>query len=146
MTEGRATLQDRLLAAGKPVDVKVPCARCSRICWPVELVDVRDTPDIDEDDICTNCLAGYDREQVAKAEAEAAAGVQGWDTDTGAECRAERNRRLDACLWAVQPGSPLTPECQDEFCEYRKALNRVTVDFGIPADVVWPDQPTLVYD
>ena len=69
----------------------------------------------------------------------------GWDGPQGDAARFERNQKLDASMWAIMPGTPLSQECQDAFTEYRQKLHRLTVDFETPGAIVWPDQPTLVY-
>lgn len=66
--------------------------------------------------------------------------VRGWD-----EIRTARNALLDAWRWAVQPDSPLAPECQAAVLAFLKTLNRVTIDFASPGDVQWPEAPALSY-
>ncbi|CAB4131779.1 Phage tail assembly chaperone protein [uncultured Caudovirales phage] len=91
-----------------------------------------------------------DRHEADRLEATAAfmqrANDVAWSGPLGDAIRQERNTRLDLSLWAVMPGSPLTQACQDEFTEYRKKLHRLTVDFDIPGEVIWPSQPDLVYE
>lgn len=68
-----------------------------------------------------------------------------WDTDHGIEIRAIRNRLLETSNWAIQADSPLTPSCRLMFVEYRKLLNRVTLDYPTPYLAVMPEPPELEY-
>lgn len=102
------------------------------------------------DDIyCTNCA--IDLERVAQAvldQAERArlAVEEPWNTDLGVETRMERNRRIDAARWAVDPlTSPLSTECQSKWLSYIHCLNRISVDHETPASVVWPSPPSIEY-
>lgn len=91
-------------------------------------------------------LDRIEAEREAAGEAyEARQADDGWTGPQGDAVRFERNQRLDASMWVIIPGTPLTQECQDEFCQYREKLHRVTVDFSKPGDVVWPNQPALIY-
>jgi hypothetical protein len=59
--------------------------------------------------------------------------------------RMERNALLDFSRWTISPDSPLSVENQAEWLAYLKALNRLTVVFEAPGDVIWPDAPSMVY-
>jgi hypothetical protein len=59
--------------------------------------------------------------------------------------RMERNALLDFSRWTIAPDSPLSVPNQAEWLAYLKALNRLTIDFEAPGDVVWPDAPLMVY-
>lgn len=61
------------------------------------------------------------------------------------DIRAERDARLNASIWAVLPGSPLTDECQGDFASYRAYLHRVTIDFAHPDLVQWPTIPDYCF-
>lgn len=69
-----------------------------------------------------------------------------WETEAGKYLKAQRNIRLDGSLWAIMPGSPLTPACQAEWISYRAVLHRMTVDCDDPGVWVWPEPPTNAYD
>lgn len=70
---------------------------------------------------------------------------EGWESAAGDAVRAERNQRLARDQWTVLRGSPLSEECQAAFAQYFLLLNRLTVDYEKPADVIWPERPTLAY-
>lgn len=57
----------------------------------------------------------------------------------------QRNALLDQCRWTIAPDSPLTVECQENWLNYCKTLNRITVDFDDPDHIDWPTQPSLEY-
>lgn len=59
--------------------------------------------------------------------------------------RARRNQLLAQWQWTVIPGSELSQGCQEEFAEFFRKLNRITVDFERPACVIWPHPPELAY-
>lgn len=61
------------------------------------------------------------------------------------QLRDKRNRLLDNWRWTVMPDSPLSN--QDEWLVYLKALQCLLKDTtaDTTADVVWPDQPELIY-
>lgn len=54
---------------------------------------------------------------------------------------AERNRRLDACLWAVMPDAPLTPEQKEQWVAYRLALHNIAKTTLDPLRPDWPKTP-----
>lgn len=50
--------------------------------------------------------------------------------------RAERNRRLDACLWTIARDSPLSEATQDAWIDYRDALRALDLSGD-----EWPTAP-----
>lgn len=140
------TLEEALLEFGfhadqiNPEGYECPCCGQTSRAWAMssdaDITDVR----------CTTCAIDLAREKQAIAEAhelERLAKEEPWATPCGLELKAERNRRIDAARWAVDPlTSPLTPSSQSQFAEYIRTLNRLTVDFEGPAEVVWPELPT----
>lgn len=99
--------------------------------------------------ICTDCKIGELRREnhrKEKAEKEKLAQEKPWETDKAKHIKAERNRRIDAARWAVDPlTSPLSGKAQADYVKYIKALNRMTLDFPNPDSVVWPVEPALEY-
>lgn len=71
----------------------------------------------------------------------------GWQVPkTWEDIRLQRDILLDACLWTLDPATPLTSDCQAAYLAYRKTLHKVTFDYATPADVIWPVAPELAYD
>lgn len=58
-----------------------------------------------------------------------------------AELRAERNKRLSACDWAMLIDSPLTSEKVSEWKVYRQALRDLPYNTHEPSLVEWPNEP-----
>jgi hypothetical protein len=56
-----------------------------------------------------------------------------------------RNGLLDQYRWTIAIDSPLTAECQAEWLDYYRILNRITVDYDDPQNVLWPALPALTY-
>lgn len=59
--------------------------------------------------------------------------------------RNKRSKMLDDTDWTTGRDSPLSPECQEEWSTYRKALHALLKDKPHPAEIVWPEPPSLVY-
>jgi hypothetical protein len=54
-----------------------------------------------------------------------------------------RNQKLTESDWTQMLDSPLTPEQRTAWAEYRQDLRDVPQSFEDPADVVWPEKPSL---
>ncbi|UYU33238.1 tail fiber assembly protein [Siccibacter colletis] len=55
------------------------------------------------------------------------------------EIRAERDRRIAECDWAMMPDAPTDKEA---WAAYRQALRDVPQQHTFPLDPVWPSAPT----
>jgi hypothetical protein len=93
---------------------------------------------------CGACIEDARRLHCAAVEAAALPDLT-WAGEAANAVRARRDAMINAWLWAVLPGSPLTVECQTEVADMIAALHRLTVEFSAPAAVQWPVPPTLTY-
>ena len=59
--------------------------------------------------------------------------------------RQKRNGILDQYRWTIAEDSPLSESSKAEWLDYYKTLNRITIDYSDPRDVLWPTQPELTY-
>jgi hypothetical protein len=97
--------------------------------------------------ICTQCYSTIEREitdGIAFDQAQNA--PRTWDSEDGKYIKAQRVGLLDRDRWTIMPDSPLTQECQQQFIAYLKKLHRITIDFAMPDDLVWPERPELEYE
>ena len=142
-------LEDHAIAAGFDLSKLDPtgysCAGCGKKLPAFAIVP----DDSGEKGFCACCIIDAHREitaQTERADAEARAVANPWDSPLGEHVRAERNLRIDRWRWAIDPGcSPLSVECQEEVRGMIRTLHRITLDFNSPEDVVWPDEPVLNY-
>lgn len=91
-----------------------------------------------DEEVCNSCNQEAIRKDSHACEAPCAEEL--WNA-----VKYDRNKLLDSSMWAVLPDSPLSDQSQIQFKQYRAALHRITVDFTDPSDVVWPQEPALVY-
>lgn len=124
-------LQDYLIGLESEIADTYVCPSCSRV-GPAFIMAVTDMGT--GGFVCSTC--------VMDAQREASSGLSSLSWP---DVQAERNMRVNDVLWAVLPGSPLSPDCQSDFADYIAALHRVTVDFETPDAVVWPVKPELAY-
>jgi hypothetical protein len=68
-----------------------------------------------------------------------------WEGPEADAIRDERNSRLSACDWKVLPDSPFQRDMGSRAALwiYRKSLRDITNAFASPADVVWPEEPSI---
>lgn len=152
----RPTLEDRMRGqdrakharerkeAAKGHPNKVACPSCGRPAWPFEIVEIVPDDGIDDDLACTQCVEGKRRELQAEREAAERKAAPAWDQPHGIELKAERDRRVNAALWAAGPGSPLDETAQLEWSAYIGRLHLMTVDHT-PENWIWPERPALRY-
>lgn len=55
--------------------------------------------------------------------------------------RKVRNRKLTECDWTVSPDSPLSPEMQAKWRNYRQELRDITDKYSTLGSVIWPQEP-----
>lgn len=132
------TYQDYLLERGMEDVEKFICPDCLTPHPAFAIVEV--TPGNWQ---CSQCyLTEYDAARRAAEEARLAA-LPPWETEEANTIRAVRVRLLDKWRWGVMPDSPLIDSAKDKVMVYLKALNSITIRYASPADVVWPDEPTI---
>lgn len=137
-----STVEDAILSAGGIMPPAIVCPSCGRAGPPSTFKDVRADARFAFPLICAREYLERERDD---AEVARLAAPATWDSERGNDVRAERNRRLDASVWTVLPGSPLTAECQAAWAEYRLALNALTVTFASPVDVIFPVEPRITF-
>lgn len=137
-----STVEDAILSAGGVVPPAIVCPSCGRAGPPSTFKDVRADARFAFPLICAREYLERERDDAHAARHDASAT---WDSERGNDVRGERNRRLDACVWTVLPGSPLTPASQAAWAAHRAALNAITVTFAQPSDVAWPAEPETIY-
>lgn len=146
----RITLEDKLLASGKPTGGRHACPNCGRLCRAFEIVAVRqaghDALDaIETDFACTQCTTDAARDVMHDTEQAALAELAPWDSPAGVEQKMHRDRTLDRWRWTVLPDSPLTGDNQTAWLAYLAVWHRMTVDAATPADFIEPEQPAMQY-
>lgn len=137
-----SSVEDVIAAAGGTVPQSITCPSCGRRGPPSTFKDVREDVRFAFAFICGAEFLERERDDAETARREL---PETWESERGNDVRAERNRRLDACVWTVLPGSPLTPECRAAWAAHRAALNAITISFAAPKDVIWPTDPELSY-
>lgn len=142
------TLEDDLIAMGEDPSGQFPCACCQRE-FPAFALAFRNEEASADSATCADCEIDVQRVATAQAEMterELLEATDPWATDLGAALKVERNRRIDAARWAIDPAtSPLSPACQAAWIAYTCTLHRITLDFTGPTHVEWPDEPALEY-
>lgn len=119
------------------------CPACTRVLAADAIACTDALPGVGRRFVCFTCASAAFRDAAAAAHHLALAALAPWDGEAGTACRIERDRRVNAALWAVLPGSPLSVDCREAFAGYLARLHRITVDFPSPDSVSWPDCPTL---
>lgn len=139
------TLAAVLEARGEPVADLYACPGCTRQEAADGIVSAAELPTAAHAFLCRVCASGPYRDALAALEVAALAALQAWDTELAGSIKRERDRLVNATLWATADGSPLTDDCQAQFVAYRTALHRITLEFSDPSTVVWPSEPSLVF-
>jgi hypothetical protein len=126
---------------GEGAPERLACPRCNRIGPPSTMKHVAGCDHFQTTFVCGQCFL----KRIYETGSPPAIPDDWSDTEPANNVRAERNRRLNECVWTVLPGSPLTETCQADWAAYRAALNAITVTFAGPSMVVWPTAPGLEY-
>ena len=120
-----------------------PCTDCGRPTRTFGLL----VDEEDESATCANCLVDRARAEQLAIEDARPAPSNPWDGEQGVFVKAERNRRVNEAMWAVDPAtSPLSAECRDAWGDYVRALHRITIEFAEPAAVEWPVEPATEFE
>ena len=148
--EALKTYEDFLKANGLEVRERYACPEpgCGKVGPAFTLVDVSEEGKPSKF-ICSTCHINEQDEiayRTRMVEAHERELADPWDCEHGRQLRARRNILLEMSNWAIQPDSPLSRVCKLMFVEYRKALNRLTVDYPSPHQAVMPEAPELEYD
>lgn len=137
--EMRRTLQDALREMGFPglVPKTPPC--CGVLTESYSIVEL--TPDEEAEFgmafMCAECLLSHERKvQAEQAAAELEAAGPDWSPIRGL-----RDVFLQRCDWTLGPDSPVPPDQQELWRDYRQQLRDITSTFALPQDVVWPEAP-----
>ena len=95
---------------------------------------------------CGHCKINEERQSQVLIERSLNTEDHGWDSEYGNGVKAERNALLEKWAWTIRMESPLSEACQANFLQYLRALNRLTVNFSKPCEVVFPALPELEYE
>lgn len=134
---------DALAEAGFEIAAEYQCRGCPRILPPDAFLCVEGAAGEGGCFLCSTCASTVLREANAAAEAEAV--DDSWEGEAGNAIRSERNALINQYLWTVMPGSPLTEACREDWTEWFRLMNRITVDWPNPSGVKYPPQPELAY-
>lgn len=99
--------------------------------------------------VCDACESEADRKLVEAAESiarEYLPPADSWEGVDGDQVRRDRNLALERSRWTVDVDSPLTAASREAWLGYRRALNRLTLDYPRPSAVVWPEPPGVEYE
>ena len=136
------TLEDRLLSKGLPMEDSYPCIRCRARVPAFAMVLMRNS---DFEYECTDCyLTELTEENAAKERLEKFAREEAdpWDCESGYALKAQRNQLIESVRWAADPvTTPFVEEKRQEFQEYIRELNRLTITYERPSEVVLPSAP-----
>lgn len=128
------TLEDFQNTRYGPNKPKSSCDCCGIATVPFALVEHADFGGF----VCGHCIT--DKERTLLAENPVANMEEEWNL-----IKSQRNRILEQYAWTIQRGSPLNTACQKAFETLMKNLHKLTITYATPAEVIWPDIPTLEY-
>lgn len=128
------TYEDRLIEMGKVVTDLFDCPTCLKPQRPFAIVEVAPG-----EWACSDCY-------LASLPPPEPVVLPPWETEDANSVRAERTRLQNKWRWAVMPDTALNQAAQDRVMLFLKSLNRLTIDYTTPQDVVWPEEPVLTGD